>query len=256
MPDEKSGFSKAMNTDKAKRFVSGAAKKPAPPGGSDSLGTRSSLQDLKRLAALLVSFRPEDCCDPAMGIPSKLELVFEMAEVMREIHNCSQDARMMAERLAGRLLAELWEHRLDEGGLDAMQTMADLGISRVQSERYKALGNLSSEGFDELICRMQLRHKELQNVDVMREANNLRSRQGIPDPTRTIGTGTGEPMMADDGFKSAVGAMIQAIKDAEESGWRGTSKSTAKSYLEIFMNMLIIGNDARPETADPEKRNP
>ncbi len=262
MTEEKPGFSSLSEADlaapEAEAFVASAVPAGANPAGRPrEKGERGPLAEVRRLALALAAIRPEDCYQPGESPLRRLAGVFILLELLRQVGDCSLEARLLAARAAGGLLLEFRWERERRGGpegeeLDLLQAVVELGVSRVQAERWKVLAGLSAEAFDELACRLQLKHKELWNVELVRLAGRLKAESGEAMAAPRAGAPAPRPPLeADADFKAAVNAMIQAIKTAEDDGWRATPKDSARRYLEILRHMLAIGETAAPAGLPP-----
>jgi len=120
--------------------------------------------------------------DEAKGIRDKAEalrIYAKQSGQSLEVQNKCAEIKLRAERRAGVILAEMEKNKGARGkGVrfhdESAPTLAELGISQVQSHRWQKMAGIPQRDFEAFIAGTKDRGKELTSVSVLRLASDLK----------------------------------------------------------------------------------
>ena len=120
--------------------------------------------------------------DEAKGIRDKAEalrIYAKQSGQSLEVQNKCAEIKLRAERRAGVILAEMEKNKGARGkGVrfrdESAPTLADLGISQVQSHRWQKIASIPQREFEAFVTATKERGKELTSVSVLRLAHELK----------------------------------------------------------------------------------
>jgi len=165
-------------------------------------------QELARFDAIKTALQKAASVDEAKGIRDKAEalrIYAKQSGQSLEVLNRCAEIKLGAERRAGEILLEMEKNKGARGkGVhyrdESAPTLADLGISQVQSHRWQKIASIPTREFESFIRERKRDGKELTSISVLRLANEITRRpSGKPadddiDPWRPhIPTGGEEP---------------------------------------------------------------
>lgn len=137
---------------------------------------------LVRLDAIQQAIQKAASVDEAKGIRDKAEalrIYAKQSGQSLEVQNKCAEIKLRAERRAGVILAEMEKNKGARGkGVrfrdESAPTLADLGISQVQSHRWQKIAGIPHRDFEAFLGETRQRGKELTSVSVLRLASELK----------------------------------------------------------------------------------
>jgi N6-adenosine-specific RNA methylase IME4 len=165
---------------------------PIPGRRTGRLSERKAFmkQELAHFDAIKVALQKAASVDEAKGIRDRAEalrIYAKQSGQSLEVLNRCAEIKLSAERRAGEILLDMEKNKGARGkGVrfrdESAPTLAELGISQVQSHRWQKIAGIPVRLFDVFIRDRTREGKEITSVSVLRLANELNRRaRGIPE---------------------------------------------------------------------------
>ena len=144
-------------------------------------------QELARFDAISTALQKAASVDEAKGIRDKAEalrIYAKQSGQSLEVLNRCAEIKLNAERRAGEILLDMQKNKGARGkGVhfrdESAPTLAELGISQVQSHRWQKIAGIPHREFEAFIRQWKKEGKELTSIGVLRLASELSRRQSV-----------------------------------------------------------------------------
>jgi N6-adenosine-specific RNA methylase IME4 len=141
-------------------------------------------QELARFDAIKMALQKAASVDEAKGIRDRAEalrIYAKQSGQSLDVLNRCAEIKLSAERRAGEILLDMEKNKGARGkGVryrdEGAPTLAELGISQVQSHRWQKIASIPLRDFEGFIRERKREGKELTSVSVLRLASELRRR--------------------------------------------------------------------------------
>src|SRR5258708_10746800 len=145
-------------------------------------------QELVHFDAIKMALQKAASVDEAKGIRDRAEalrIYAKQSGQSLEVVNRCAEIKLSAERRAGEILLDMEKNKGARGkGVpcrdESAPTLAELGISQVQSHRWQKIASIPSRDFEGFIRERKREGQELTSASVLRLANELSRRRNGP----------------------------------------------------------------------------